>query len=466
MTNNPGYYIVTLGCPKNEVDSESMSAVLKAGGFEEKDTPDEADVIIVNTCCFIEPAREEAVKTILEAAQLKEQTGAYLIVTGCMPQRYRDELSKALPEVDSWMGLENLEAILPVAKKTLRGEKIKKYYGSPPMVYSDLPRIYSTPSHFGYLKIAEGCSHNCYFCAIPGIRGTYRSLPIELVEKRAAELVRSGRGEIILIAQDTTLYGIDLYGKKMLAQLLRKLSAIKDLRWLRLMYAYPTSLDDETLKAISSNPQICKYLDIPLQHSHPAVLKKMGRPHRKHLLDETIHKIRQLVPGVRIRTSFIVGHPGETEKRFLHLVDFVKKHRFYHLGVFVYSPEEGTVSADYKTRPSKAEAKRRKDYLLSVQQQISLEKRRDMVGKTVKAVSEFLLKGDEGEPPVILDVQEEETPTSHDVPPDVNALGRTIYDAPEIDGALFIQGEPPPPGTFFRAKITDATPYDLVGKPA
>lgn len=462
MKNN-SFYIETLGCPKNVVDSENMAALLTEAGYTRRENGEEAAVHIVNTCCFIEPAREEAVMTILEAARLKEETGGFLVVTGCFPQKYKDEIADEIPEVDSWMGLEKPEDIVRIVEETINGKKIRQYYHDAPVIFSDIPRIISTPQHYAYLKISEGCSHKCSFCVIPEIRGKYRSLPMEILLENTRQLTGSGHGEIILIAQDTTLYGVDLYGKKMLPELLKRMCEIDGLKWLRLMYAYPTSLDDEILKVIASEEKICKYLDIPLQHSHPDVLKKMGRPHREEDTVGLIERIRSHIPDAAIRTAFIVGHPGETEKRFQHLMNFVEKMKFFHMGVFPYSPEPGTPSEICKTRASGAETLRRKDELLSIQGEISIRVRAEKIGKLIPAVSEMVLEEETPEGGILIDMEGGDTKGSSSIPPGTTAIGRTVLDAPDIDGVLFIKGPPPEQGTFFNTKITGSSTYDLTG---
>jgi len=446
------------------VDSEGMAALLEQSGFVPSESPESAEMTIVNTCCFIEPAREEAVNTILEASRLKEETGGFLMVTGCFPQRYKDEIADEIPEVDSWTGLENPEKIVSIVKETIEGKRLRRYYEDAPKKFKNLPRQVSTPEHYAYLKIAEGCSHQCSFCVIPDIRGKYHSLPMEQVIENAEKLTDSGHGEIILIAQDTTLYGIDIYGKKMLSDLLKRLCDIDRLRWLRLMYAYPVSLDDEVLRTIASEDKICKYLDIPLQHSHPAVLKKMGRPFREKDTTGMIEKIREIIPGVAIRTSFIVGHPGETGKRFEHLLDSARQMEFYHMGVFTYSPEEGTKSLQYKTRASRMESDRRRDELLSLQREISGKVRHMKIGSVIPAVSEILLEEEAVEGGIVIDMEGDSLTGSSRIPPGTGAVGRTIFDAPDIDGLLFIKGILPAPGTFFNAFITDSGDYDLAGR--
>jgi ribosomal protein S12 methylthiotransferase len=459
------FHIVTLGCPKNLVDSEGMAALLAGAGLKREDEARDAEVIIINTCCFIEPAREEAIAAILEAAAIKEEKGGFLIVTGCLPQRYRDEISREIPEVDSWMGLEDPGHIVDVVKKTIGGKGERAFAGEPPEKFQAFPRQFATPGHYAYLKIAEGCSHQCSFCVIPAIRGSYRSSPMETVLQEARAIAASGRGEVILIAQDTTLYGVDLYGRKMLPELLRRLSDIDGLRWIRLMYAYPSSLDRETLKVIAAEPKICKYLDVPLQHSHPDVLQVMGRPGREGDARRAVEEIREHVPGAVIRTTFIVGHPGETEKRFMHLLDFVRDMEFYHAGVFTYSPEEGTPSALLTNRASGAQARRRREILMEAQQEICLKLRRQLTGSTIPAVCEEILEGEEtGKAQAVVDIQEDGQAGISAMPPGTTAIGRTILDAPDIDGRLYVQGPPPAAGSFFQARITGASPYDLSGK--
>jgi ribosomal protein S12 methylthiotransferase len=437
-----------------------MSALLDQEGLSETEYPEEADVIIINTCCFIESAREEAINTICEIVRLKEETGANLIVTGCLPQLYKDEIADEIPEVDSWMGLEDLMSIKDLVRETIAGKKLRKIYNSPPGAFQELPRKYSKSTPYSYLKIAEGCVHKCHFCVIPNIRGKYRSLPMETVEKKAREMVEAGKGEIILIAQDTTTYGVDIYGRPLLAELLKKITAIDNLRWLRLMYAHPATLTDEILEVIASEEKICKYIDIPLQHSHPDVLQKMGRPYDEKYTKGVVKRIRKIMPESVIRTSFIVGHPGETEKRFQHLVDFIKEMEFYHLGVFTYSSEEGTPSGEYKSRPSKAEAERRREYLMEVQSEIAFKLRNKMAGKVLPSVCEFVM---EQESSMIIHMEGGDIKASSHVPSGTKAICRTAYDAPDIDSLLYITGEPPEKNSFFRAKILSGSEYDLVG---
>ncbi|MFP4497620.1 MAG: 30S ribosomal protein S12 methylthiotransferase RimO [Vulcanimicrobiota bacterium] len=455
------YHIITLGCPKNTVDSENMMALLNRSGLEYTPEPGEAEAIIVNTCTFIHDARVEAIDTIFEIHELARNTGARIIVTGCLAQRYKDEIANSFSEVDSWMGLEKLENIVSVVKKSIEGEKIRKYYNPCPGTFENLPRFFTTPPHFGYLKIAEGCSHSCNFCIIPQIRGKFRSLPMEDIILQAEELIKTERRELVLIAQDTTLYGVDLYGKQKLPELLKRLANLEGVEWVRLMYAYPDSLNKEILQTIADEPRICNYLDIPLQHSHPAVLKKMGRSNRGR---ETVEAIKEIIPEAEIRTAFIVGHPGETEKRFHHLVNFVEEYRFYNLGVFTYSPEENTVSAGFKARASGVQAERRRDILMSLQQDIAFELRREKEGKILTAVCSNRLNFIEN--PGLAETLENAGIFSPDqLPDEVTAIGRTVYDAPDIDGLLFIKGTPPAENEFFKARIEEGLPYDLIGSP-
>lgn len=465
MSKSDTFHIITLGCPKNVVDSENMAALLEKAGFVQIETPQEAKVIIVNTCCFIEPARMEAVETILEAAGIKMQTGGFLIVTGCFPQKFKDELADEIPEVDSWIGLEDPGSIAELVVETVKGQRLRSYYGNPCSSFPDIPRKISTPSHYAYLKIAEGCSHHCNFCAIPEIRGPYHSRPMEKVVEEANQLAAAGHKEIILIAQDTTRYGVDIYKERALPELLRRLCQIDGLHWLRLMYAYPSYLDDQLLHTIADEEKICKYIDIPLQHFHPDVLKKMGRPTgEKSDGLRLVEKIKSIIPNAAIRTSLIVGHPGETPSRFQYLLDMVEEAKFYHLGVFAYSPETGTKSALFKTRASGAEAQRRREEVLQLQQEISRRLREKQIGKTIPAVAEYLLEEEARDGGLVVDLEGGTKGEASLIPPGTTAVGRTVLDAPDIDGLLFIKGDPPPPGTFFNAKITGAGEYDLTGE--
>lgn len=464
MSKSTKYHLITLGCPKNIVDSENMSALLEEEGFQNVSLPEEADVIIINTCCFIEQAKTEAIETILEASEIKQETGASLVVTGCFPQRYKDEIADEIPEVDSWIGLENPKGIAELIANTVSGKKIRSFYDNPPEVFTPLPRKISTPGGYSYIKIAEGCSHSCSFCAIPGIRGKYRSLPMEAVETQADNAAQSGKREIILIAQDTTLYGIDLYGKPMLSQLLERLCSIEEVQWIRLMYAYPSSISETLLETIAANKKICSYVDIPLQHSHPEVLKKMSRPRSEKDTAGLIKKIRSYLPDAAIRSSFITGHPGETPARFEHLLNFIKEMEFYNLGVFEYSREEGTESAKYSSLPTHKEAKRRKNELLKAQQKISKKIRRDKIGSIIPAVIDTVLEKRTGSGGIILDMEGKQMTGFSEIPEDITAIGRTVYDAPDIDGVLLVRGTPPPEGAFFNALIKDAGEYDLIGE--
>ncbi len=361
------------------------------------------------------------------------------------------------------MGISDLSRIPEVAKSALSGKTCRLYRDPPPDSFADLPMASPDPPHRAYMKIADGCSHRCSFCIIPKIRGRYRSVPMETAVDQARHLSAMGVGELTLVAQDTTLYGMDLYGRPRLAELLQRLSSVEGIRWIRLMYAYPTSLSVDVLKTMATHKNICPYVDIPLQHSHGEVLRKMGRPHGTDPR-AVIEKIRTYLPGAVIRTAFIVGHPGETGKRFEHLMDFVRESRFYHCGVFPYSPEEGTPSARFRTRPSGAEARRRADALMEVQQEISLQLRGELVGTTISAVCEEILDEETRAGEVMLDMNTGEISGLTNLPPGTIAIGRTINDAPEVDGLLFIKGPPPGPGSFFQCRVTGCTPYDTIGE--
>lgn len=451
---NLSYHIITLGCPKNEVDSDYMAGVLNQQGLIEEKLPERANIIIVNTCGFIYSAQQQSLQTIVDVIHLKKITGAFLIVTGCFAQRYGKKVAEQLPSVDAWMGLEDIGKIGELVQRTVKGEKVVVIDDRVPQSLQGLPRRYSSSDVYGYVKIADGCSHSCSFCSIPKIKGQYRSLPIEVIERETKDMIQKGIREIVLVAQDTTLYGIDLYGKKSLANLMKRLVAIEEVGWLRLMYAYPTSMDDEILEVMAVEPKICKYIDIPLQHSAPEVLKKMGRPPDSR---NTVEKVRKWIPDVAIRTCFITGHPGETEAHFLDLVQFVRDMKFYNVGVFVYSPEEDTTARALRPMVTKKEAKKRRNHLLSVQQEISLKLRHNRIGTTVPAVCEKVLKNEKA----IRDFKKDRNEL--DIPPGTTAVCRSMYDAPEVDGLLYIQGTSPTERAFFSAKITEAQPYDLIG---
>ncbi|MCL6494099.1 MAG: 30S ribosomal protein S12 methylthiotransferase RimO [Ignavibacterium sp.] len=418
--------VITLGCSKNTVDSERLMRQIQLNDIPMIDDPNKADTVIINTCGFIEAAKEESINTILQAVALKNSGKLKkLIVAGCLSERYMNDLKNEIPEVDVYFGTEKYEEII----KELGGKFKYELLGE---------RLLSTPSHTAYLKISEGCDHPCSFCAIPLMRGKHHSKPLESLIEEAEFLASIGTKELILIAQDTTDYGKDIYGKKNLSELLTKLSEIKKIEWIRLMYAYPSHFPDDVIEIIANNPKILKYLDIPLQHISDDVLKSMRRGVTSKQTYNLLYKLRKTIPDITLRTTFIVGYPNETEKDFQQLVDFVKEIKFDRVGAFTFSVEENTSSFILGDPISKEEKERRKEILMEVQSQISLEKNQSFVGKTLK---------------VLLESKESEY-----------YVGRSYRDAPEVDGeVLFKSDKKLKPGNFYDVKITDYDEYDLFG---
>ena len=467
---------VSLGCPKNLVDSEVMMGLLAQGGAEITSRAEEADVIVVNTCSFIDTAKQESVETILEMAQHKASGRAKkLIVAGCLVERYRDEIRKNIPEVDAVVGTGELGKILGAAGITQapvtpsdspfvilnsRAEgDVREAAGRfsrdgwdgaiadlPNYLYDETtPRVLATPKHSAYIKIAEGCDHPCSFCIIPQLRGKFRSRRFESVIKEAEQLAKRGVKEITLIGQDTTCYGEDLGLKDGLATLLEKLAAIDELRWVRFLYAYPNKITGKLLETIAANEKICSYIDVPLQHAAPAVLRRMKRGAGSEIFLKSIEQMRRTIPDLTLRTSFIVGFPGETEDAFNELCDFVRAAEFDWLGVFGYSDEEGAKSFELGDKVAPKEIERRRRKLMSIQKQISRKKKRALVGRQF----DLLLEGLSAETELLWE-------------------GRTAMHAPEIDGTVYINDfgsrEDVREGDFHRCEITEAHEYDLVAR--
>ncbi len=421
--------VVTLGCSKNLVDSEVLLNQLSMDNFEVvHDSNDFSDVVVVNTCGFIGDAKEESVNTILQFVEAKSRGDIdKLYVMGCLSERYKADLSQEIPEVDRYFGKFDMKAIVTELKATYR----------PEFIYE---RKITTPSHFAYLKISEGCNRVCAFCAIPGMTGKHRSKSMEELEKEAKYLAKRGVKEILLIAQDLSYYGIDLYGKGMLAELIQRIAAIDGIEWIRLHYLYPTKFPMDILPLFQSVPKLCKYIDIPLQHSANNVLKRMLRHVTTEETEALLEKIREAVPGIAIRTTMLIGHPGETEEDFEQLKSFVQKQRFDRLGAFSYSHEEGTYGyRTYEDDVPEEVKESRVEELMGIQQIISSQLNFERVGKTLK---------------VIIDREETEF-----------YVGRTEYDSPEVDGEVFVSKEVPlKKGEFCMVKITGAEEFDLYGK--
>ncbi|MCF6093154.1 30S ribosomal protein S12 methylthiotransferase RimO [Microaerobacter geothermalis] len=433
--------IVTLGCEKNLVDSDIMSELIDKRGFQLVDEVNEANVVIVNTCGFIDAAKEESIHTILDIAELKD-TGQLrsLIVSGCLTQRYKEELMKEMPEIDGIVGTGDFDQICEIIDESLAGLKPVRV-GNPVFSYENRSRRkIAEGTYSAYIKIAEGCDNSCTFCIIPTLRGTFRSRSMESIIREAEELAKQGVKEVSLIAQDLTYYGMDLYQKMMLPELLRVLSKVEGIEWIRLHYSYPGYFSEELIKTIATNPKVCKYIDMPLQHSEDKLLKRMRRPGRQRDIRELIQKIRTAIPDVAIRTSIIVGFPGEDENDFNNLLQFIKEIKFDRLGVFTYSQEEGTPAARFKDQIDEETKERRANILMEVQREITAERNSRFVGK-------------------ILDVLIERYDGKNDV-----YVGRAQYDAPEIDGEIFVTNFKGSLGDMAKVRITHAYDYDLAGE--
>jgi len=429
---------VSLGCPKNLVDSEVMLGILARHHYEITADNRDAEVIIINTCGFIEDAKRESIDKIIELASLKETGNCkLLVVAGCLPQRYQEELTKELPEVDLWIGTGEHHKIVEHLEKEEKGS----YLTQSEYIYDDLtPRLVSTPKHTAYIKIAEGCSHTCTFCAIPGIRGRFRSRPIDSIIRETSRLVSSGMREAILIAQDTTSYGIDFKTGLALPSLLREMVKIKGLEWIRLLYTYPQFVMDELIDVIKGEKKVLKYLDIPIQHVSDRMLKDMGRGITGDKLRNRLYRLREAVPDLIIRTSVIVGFPGETETDFRELLNFIEEFEFDRLGAFTYSHEEGTPAALIKHQIPEKVKKERYNRVMALQKIISKKRNKSHIGKTEK---------------VLIDGVSEES--------EFLLSGRMTGQAPDIDGITYITSGTASPGDIVNVRITDASDYDLVG---
>ena len=434
--------MVSLGCPKNLVDSEVMLGILAGRGYELTPHAEDAEIIIVNTCSFIDPAKRESIETILEMAEYKKQgTAKRLVVAGCLVERYRQDLLKEIPEVDFVLGTNELERVLEACQGT--GERRTVDHPFDPYLYTDFtPRVLATPAYTAYIKIAEGCDHPCSFCVIPQMRGRFRSRRFESVVREAEKLVHAGVRELTLVGQDTTSYGEDLGMRDGLATLLGQLARIPDLVWLRFLYVYPNRVSDKLIETVASEPKICKYFDIPLQHSSASVLKRMRRGSHGGQFLKMLERIRLTIPGVTLRTTMIVGFPGETEADFAALLEFVEAAQFDHLGVFLYSNEETSGACQLPDQVPAAVARKRQRCLMAAQRRISRRGLRRKVG---------------GLFPVLVEGRSKET--------DLLFQGRLEWQAPEIDGHILINdfaGLEPRPGEFRWATITDSSDYDLV----
>lgn len=433
---------ISLGCDKNLVDSEVMLGLLAEKGYQMTDDETEAEVIVINTCCFIHDAKEESIQTILEMAEYKKEgTLKALIVTGCLAQRYQQEILDEIPEVDEVLGTTSYPEIVDAIENALRGRAEVRMTDIDALPLVDTARQVTTGGHFAYLKIAEGCDKHCTYCIIPKIRGNYRSVPMERLIKEAKGLAEKGVKELILVAQETTLYGKDLYGEKSLHRLLKELCRISGIRWIRILYCYPEEIDDNLIRVMKEEPKICHYVDLPIQHANTDILKRMGRRTSKEQLEEIIGKLRKEIPDIAIRTTLITGFPGETEEQHQELVDFVDEMEFDRLGVFTYSPEEDTPAAEMEGQIPEEVKEDRQAEIMELQQEIAFEQAEDMVGKEVLVMIEGKVA-------------------------DENAyVGRTYKDAPNVDGLIFVNTEEElMSGDFARVKVTGAAEYDLIGE--
>ncbi len=433
---------VSLGCDKNLVDTEKMIGLLAEKGYEFTDAEEEAEAVVVNTCCFIGDAKEESINTLLQMSELKKngQLKA-LIAAGCLAQRYKDEIQKEIPEVDAIIGTMSVSAITEALDKVLAGKPENVFIDLNASPYVRAKRVLTTGGHFAYLKIAEGCNKNCTYCIIPKVRGKYRSIPMEELVEEATALAEGGVRELILVAQETTLYGKDIYGKKSLPELLRKLCKISGIYWIRILYCYPEEITDELIDVIAEEEKICHYLDIPIQHASDNILKKMGRWTNQAELRENIAKLRERIPDICLRTTLISGFPGETQEDFEELYRFVNDIEFDRLGVFPYSQEEDTVAAELPDQVSEEVKLFRRDELMELQQEIAFEKAEDMPGTILTVMVEGK-------------VADEDT-----------YVTRTYKDAPGVDGYLFLNTTANlMTGDFVKVMVTDSNEYDLIGE--
>lgn len=433
---------VSLGCDKNLVDTENMLGILKNKGFEFTDDEWEADIIAINTCCFIGDAKQESINTILEMAEHKKDARCkVLVVAGCLAHRYQDEIIKEIPEVDAFVGTSSYDKIADMINSVLEEKGISNFVEDAnrmPMVEAD--RIVTTPGYYEYLKIAEGCDKHCTYCVIPKVRGSFRSFPIEYLVNQTKKLVEGGVKEIILVAQETTLYGVDLYGKKSLPKLLHNLGLIEGLEWIRILYCYPEEINDELIEAIKNEPKVCHYLDMPIQHASDNILKRMCRRTSKQELTDIVAKLRREIPDIALRTTLITGFPGETDVDHEEVMQFIDECEFDRLGVFTYSREEDTVAAQMPDQIDEEIKEKYRDELMQLQQEISADRSAAMIGRIVRVMIEGF------------------------IPEDNTYVGRSYKDAPNVDGLVFVECDRElMSGDFIDVKITGSTEYDLIG---
>lgn len=432
---------ISLGCDKNLADSEEMLGLLTARGHEIVDDETQADAIVINTCCFIKDAKEESVETILEMAEYKKTGSCHaLVVTGCMAQRYQKEIIQEVPEVDAVLGTTSYGDIVKALEEAVAGNHFEEFRDIDYLPDTGSKRVLTTGGHFGYLKIAEGCDKHCTYCIIPKLRGRFRSVPMERLVAQAEDMAEQGVKELILVAQETTVYGKDLYGKKSLHILLKKLCEIKGIRWIRILYCYPEEIYDELIETIRDEKKICHYLDIPIQHASDRILKRMGRRTSKQELIDIVGKLRKEIPDIVLRTTLITGFPGETEEDHEELKEFVDEMEFDRLGVFTYSPEENTPAAEMADQVPEEVKEERRDELMELQQEISYDRGQDRIGQELLVMIEGKVADESA------------------------YIGRTYGDAPKVDGYIFVQtGELLMTGDFAKVRVTGALEYDLIG---
>lgn len=442
VPNKTQIMFISLGCDKNLVDTEEMLGILGADGYQFTNDESEADVIVVNSCCFINDAKEESINTILEMAQYKvDGSLKSLIVTGCLAQRYREEIIKEIPEVDAVVGTSSYDKIAEVVKETLSGKHTEQFLDLNRLPEINTNRMVTTGGYYAHLKIAEGCDKFCTYCIIPKIRGKYRSVPMEKLVQQAEYLASIGVKELILVAQETTIYGLDIYGKKSLHILLKELCKIREIKMIRIMYCYPEEIYDELIDVIANEKKICNYLDMPIQHCSDDILKRMGRRTTKSELIAIVNKLRERIPDIILRTTLITGFPGETEEHHEEMMEFVDQMEFDRLGVFTYSPEEGTPAATMDNQVDEDTKLDWRDDIMELQQEIVFDKSEEMIGKEVLVMIEGKIAG---EPAYV---------------------GRGYMDAPGIDGSIFINtGEEFISGDLVKVKIIGAHEYDLIGE--
>lgn len=433
---------ISLGCDKNLVDTEVMLGMLASRGYEMTNDEQEADIIVINTCCFIHDAKEESIQNILEMAEYKKNGSAKaLIVTGCMAERYRQEILDEIPEVDEVLGTTAYDRILDAVDAALAGQHEVMTADLDALPLPETKRLVTTGGHFAYLKIAEGCDKHCTYCIIPKIRGNFRSVPMERLLKEAQDLAEQGVKELILVAQETTLYGKDLYGEKSLPKLLRELCKISGIRWIRILYCYPEEITDELIQVMKEEPKICHYLDLPIQHANDTILKRMGRRTSKQELIDIVQKLRKEIPDICLRTTLITGFPGETQEQHEEVMEFIDTLEFDRLGAFTYSPEEDTPAATFEDQIEEEVKEDRQADIMELQQEIAFDKAEDMIGREVLVMIEGKVA-------------------------DENAyVGRTYRDAPNVDGLIFINTDVELiSGDFAKVKVTGALDYDLIGE--